>query len=114
MQRGYTAIGYEINPYLYFLSWIKKYTQLNADERKRATFRLGNIWEANESDVCDVDVVTIYGRPGDGVMLKAGAKLAAVVRPDALVVSNTFAIPNWDGRLVRQSGGIKLYDLGVS
>ena len=40
-----------------------------------------------------VDVVTIYGRPGDGLMEKAAAKCEAELPPKAVVISHFFDVP---------------------
>merc|ERR1712194_539916 len=59
----------------------------------------------------EVDIVTVYGRPGDGLMDKIGASLSRELRTDALVVSNVYEIPGWEQRLVRDIDGVKLYDM---
>lgn len=104
---GMEATGYELNPYLVALSRL----------RNRGTFAsapgAGQILWANAwtADLRHVDVVTLYGRPGDGLMERAAAKCAAELPSSAVVVSHFFAMPGWERMLVADIDGLKLYDM---
>lgn len=112
-KRGYTAIGYEINPYLVLLSKVRAYFRLTAEERKRTKFLLGNIWAEKTEFFEKLDVVTVYGRMGDNVMTKIGDKLNSSGKKDLLVLSNKFDIPGWERKLVQEVDGVRLYDGGM-
>ncbi|CAK0844601.1 unnamed protein product [Prorocentrum cordatum] len=105
-QNGSEAVGYEINPYLWGLSRLRSLR--GAPGAGSAELRWANAWTA---DLREVDVVTFYGRPGDGLMEKAAAKCEAELPAHAAVVSHHFPMPGWERLLVQDVGGIKLYDL---
>lgn len=105
--RGMQAVGYEVNPYLVWWSRFRSRRAL-AQAPGSAEFRWANAWSA---DLRHVDVVTLYGRPGDGLMERAAAKCEAELPPNAAVVSHFFHIPGWERLLVQDVNGLKLYDL---
>merc|ERR1719291_489115 len=101
------AIGYELNPYLVWWSRLLTRRRLIGAPGS-GEIRWANAWSA---DLSQTDVVTVYGRPGDGLMEKAAAKCEAELPPHAVVVSHYFDIPGWERLLVQDVQGLKLYDL---
>mmetsp|Transcript_113692 Transcript_113692/g.294440 ORF Transcript_113692/g.294440 Transcript_113692/m.294440 type:complete len:300 (-) Transcript_113692:85-984(-) len=107
--RGMKAVGYELNPYLVLWSWLRtRGTLAAAPAPGSGELRWANAWTA---ELRNVDVVTIYGRPGDGLMERAAAKCEAELPPTAAVVSHHFDVPGWERLLVQDVEGLKLYDL---
>eukprot|EP00933_Yihiella_yeosuensis_P047735 TRINITY_DN4365_c0_g1_i2.p1 TRINITY_DN4365_c0_g1~~TRINITY_DN4365_c0_g1_i2.p1 ORF type:complete len:288 (+),score=60.19 TRINITY_DN4365_c0_g1_i2:42-866(+) len=107
--KGMHASGYELNPYLCLLSRLRN-RQVLAAAPGTASFRWANAWSA---DLSKVDVVTIYGRPGDGLMERTAAKCEEELPRNAVVVSHFFDIPGWERLLVQDVEGLKLYDLSL-
>jgi len=109
--RGMQAVGYELNPYLVWWSRLRTRKALAAAPAPGSGALLwANAWTA---PLRDVDVVTIYGRPGDGVMERAAAKCEAELPPHAAVISHHFDVPGWERLLVQDVEGLKLYDLSL-
>ena len=81
---GVHTIGYEINPMAYLKARIFSFGQ-NKIKIKRENF-----WEA---DLSDADVVFCYLYPD--VMNKLAAKLAAGLKPGAVIVSSNFSLPGF-------------------
>lgn len=108
--RGMHAVGYEVNPYLVWWSRLRTHRMFLTDAAHKgsADIRWANAWNA---DLRQVDVVTLYGRPGDGLMERAAAKCEAELPAHAAVVSHFFDIPGWERFLVQDVQGLKLYDL---
>lgn len=108
--RGMHAVGYEVNPYLVWWSRLRTRQRFltGAAHGGSAEIRWANAWTA---DLRQVDVVTLYGRPGDGLMERAAAKCEAELPAHAAVVSHFFDIPGWERLLVQDVQGLKLYDL---
>jgi len=108
--RGMHAVGYEVNPYLVWWSrlWTRKMFLTDIARKGSADIRWANAWTA---DLRQVDVVTLYGRPGDGLMERAAAKCESELPAHAAVVSHFFDIPGWERFLVQDVQGLKLYDL---
>eukprot|EP00411_Alexandrium_monilatum_P027773 CAMPEP_0175370354 /NCGR_PEP_ID=MMETSP0095-20121207/21164_1 /TAXON_ID=311494 /ORGANISM="Alexandrium monilatum, Strain CCMP3105" /LENGTH=301 /DNA_ID=CAMNT_0016668499 /DNA_START=28 /DNA_END=933 /DNA_ORIENTATION=- len=107
--RGLHAVGYEVNPYLVWWSRFRNRRALTQASGS-AEIRWANAWSA---DLRGTDVVTMYGRPGDGLMERAAAKCEAELPPHAAVVSHFFDIPGWERLLVQDVHGLKLYDLSL-
>jgi len=107
--RGMHAVGYEVNPYLVWWSRLRNRAALTQAPGS-AQIRWANAWSA---DLRRTDVVTMYGRPGDGLMAKAAAKCEAELPPNAAVVSHFFDIPGWERLLVQDVNGLKVYDLSL-
>merc|ERR1712232_221064 len=106
-QRGMHAVGYELNPYLVLWSRLRNRRVLAAAPGS-GEIRWANFWSA---DLRGVNVVTVYGRPGDNFMRQAVAKMEAELPRDAAVVSHFFAMPGWERLLTQDVHGLKLYDL---
>lgn len=102
--RGMSAVGYELNPYLVLASKIRLMRS------REGQIRWANAWNA---DLSKVDVVTVYGRPGDGLMAKIAAKCEAEMPRQSVVISHFFEIPGWERLLVQDVDGLKLYDLSL-
>merc|ERR1712150_449609 len=102
--------GYEVNPYLAFWSRLRarRANFAAAASAGSADIRWQNFWTA---DLRDVDVVTFYGRPGDGLMAKAVSKCEAELPARAAVVSHYFDMPGWERLLVQDVEGLKVHDL---
>jgi len=108
-QHGMKAVGFEVNPWLAMWSKLKTRRAISlAPEPGSGKLRWANAW--NES-FADVDVVTIYGRPGDGVMARAARKFEDELPSSAAVVSHHFDIPGWENYLVQDIEGLKVYDM---
>lgn len=105
--RGMQAVGYELNPYLVWLSRLRNRSAIAASPGT-AEFKWANAWAA---DLRRTDVVTLYGRPGDGLMERAAAKCEAELPHHAVVVSHYFPMPGWERLLVQDVDGLKLYDM---
>lgn len=88
LQGAKKAIGYEINPYLVFVSRIRF---LLSPFKKTVHIYLKNFWNAN---IHDADVVFIYLLPWRMQQLKK--KLLTELKPGARVVSNSFIFPDWN------------------
>lgn len=111
-KRGFRAVGVELNPYLWAWSKVRERWCLSAEERRFCELRLGNVWtKIEKKDWNQVDVVTVYGRPGDHLMQLLGRKMEEELKKDALVCSNMFEVPGWEKKLVRDTDGIKVYDM---
>eukprot|EP00929_Paragymnodinium_shiwhaense_P082423 TRINITY_DN43425_c0_g1_i1.p1 TRINITY_DN43425_c0_g1~~TRINITY_DN43425_c0_g1_i1.p1 ORF type:complete len:270 (+),score=49.63 TRINITY_DN43425_c0_g1_i1:105-914(+) len=103
-RQGMHAVGYEINPYLVLLSKLK-YRNVGPGT---ATFRWANAWNA---DLKNIDVMTVYGRTGDGLMAKIRAKCEREMPRNSAVVSHHFDMPGWEKLLVQDVQYLRLYDL---
>ena len=87
-KQGAIALGFEINPFLVLLSWMRT---LISPYRNRITTRWQNFWTA---DLSRADVVFIYLLPWRMEQLKR--KLQNELKPGSLVVSNSFIFPGWN------------------
>jgi len=90
------AIGYEINPLLYWWSlWkLKKYSN--------ATVLRSNLWHA---DISEADVITLYFIPDH--MQQLQYKLKRELKPGSRVVSYGFTFPDW--QYADNDGKVYLY-----
>jgi len=79
--RGAQAIGYELNPFLWVVAWLRCVGQANA------TVLLGDLWKAN---LHKADIVMAFLVPR--TMPKLDSKAAAELRPSAVLVSYIFPI----------------------
>jgi len=86
-KKGAKAIGFEINPFLVLISWVKI---LLAGVRKNAVVKWRNFWRQN---VSDADVVLLYLITQH--MARMEKKLLRELKPGARVISHTFKFPNW-------------------
>lgn len=81
-KKGAYAIGYEINPFLVFVSNL---LSLTVKQRANITTKLGNFWHA---DIANADVIFVYLLPWK--MDKLEEKLKTGLKPGARIVSNSF------------------------
>lgn len=86
-KKGAIAHGYEINPFLVFIS---RQRINGAGLSDRAFIHFKNFWQVNFSEF---DVVTVFGI---GYMMKRlQTKLEQELKPGSRVVSNYFSFPDW-------------------
>lgn len=90
-KKGCTAVGFEINPFLVILSRLR---WLRVEWK--------NFWHA---DISDADVVFVYLLPWR--MDKLAKFLKKQLKPEALVVSNSFIFPNW--KILRSDAANHVY-----
>lgn len=81
---GVRTVGYEINP----LAYLK--ARLFSFGSNKIKIRRQNFWKA---DLSDADVVFCYLYPD--VMKRLAAKLAAGLKPGAVIVSSNFSLPGF-------------------
>ncbi len=81
---GVRTVGYEINPLAYLKARIFSFGSSKIKIRRQ------NFWEA---DLSDADVVFCYLYPD--VMKRLAVKLAAGLKPGAVIVSSNFSLPGW-------------------
>jgi len=86
-KKGAKAIGFEINPFLVLISWVKI---LLAGVRKNAVVKWRNFWR---QDISDADVILLYLITQ--YMKRMEKKLLKELKPGARVISYTFKFPNW-------------------
>ena len=90
--RGATAVGFEINPFLVFLSAVRT---LGSPYRGRIVTTWKNFWNA---DIHDADVLFVYLLPWR--MERLANKLKKETKPGTIIVSNSFIFPKW--KILRQ------------
>ena len=88
-QRGARATGYEINPIVWLIAWVR-----TRRYRHLVSVRLGDFWTAS---IAEAQVVFVFLL--DRHMLRLESKLKRECRPGARVVSYAFELP---GRKVSQ------------
>ena len=96
------CVGYEINPFWYFVSLFKiRKNEVN----NRVKIYRKSYWS---EDLGQFDVVFLYLIPYN--MKKMARKLQAELKPGALVISNGFKFNNWPS--IREENGVFLYKKG--
>lgn len=86
-KQGANAIGFEINPYLVLFTRIKA---LLGHYRGSVTVFWKSLWNA---PISNADVVFVYLLPWR--MGELETKLKRELKPDTLVISNSFIFPKW-------------------
>jgi SAM-dependent methyltransferase len=81
--RGIKAVGYELNPFLVALSWLK-----TRRYRKLVTLKWGNFWAADLSRADGVYVFLI-----DRFMARLDHKVSQEAKPGLKLVSHAFKLP---------------------
>lgn len=81
-RRGARAVGYELNPLLWLISWIRSFAN------KNISVKYGDFWKVSLSDA---DVVMAFLIPR--TMPRLGKKAAAQMKPSAKLISYVFEIP---------------------
>ena len=105
---GVRTVGYEINP----LAYLK--ARLFSFGSNKIKIRRQNFWEA---DLSDADVVFCYLYPD--VMKRLATKLAAGLKPGAIIVSSNFSLPGLvPSRVIRLASSlhndpIYVYDMSA-
>lgn len=98
-KQGAQAYGYEINPFLVFLS---KYRIKKLGLQKKACVYCKNLWNV---DLKEFDVIVIYGIPY--MMKQLEEKIQKEATAGTKIISNNFTFPNW--KIKRQLDVVKLY-----
>jgi SAM-dependent methyltransferase len=95
-KRGYRAVGYELNPFMFLYSWLttRRY-------RRQVKVRFGNFWRA---DISDADAVFVFLL--DKYMKQLDEKLKKTQKHLKLA-SHTFKIPG--KKATSQKYGVFLY-----
>jgi SAM-dependent methyltransferase len=98
-KRGYQSIGYELNPLLFLLAWIRtrKYNTM-----VRVIY--GNFWK---KDWPDADAIYVFLLPR--LMSKLDKKIASENAAKGKVISFAFKFP--DRKPVAEKDGVFIYDL---
>ena len=84
---GFEAHGYEINP---FLVWLSRRKIKRAGLEKKAFIHRQDLWRVNLSGY---DIITLFGVGHR--MKKFETKLRTELKPGAIVISNYFQFPSW-------------------
>jgi hypothetical protein len=109
-KRGMNAMGIELNPWLVFLSRLKMRIA-----GTKSPIVCMNAWKSGPTlEKFEPDLLTFYGRPGQGVMNRFGAlaeDLSDRTGKQLIVVSNKFPIPGWNVRLVAHVEDFFIYKL---
>ncbi|MGH7157161.1 MAG: class I SAM-dependent methyltransferase [Candidatus Saccharimonadales bacterium] len=94
---GYRAVGYELNPFMFLVSWLstRKYG-------RQVKVRWGNFWKA---DISKADAIFIFLL--DKYMPRFDEKLQKEAKPGLKLASHTFKIPG--KKPVKQNYGVYLY-----
>ena len=104
-----SSLGIEMNPWLALLS------KWRLRKMKNSKILWGNAWDkVDQVTEYAPDVITFYGRPGQGLMNKFGTMVEQVGDASGktiIVVSNKFHIPNWHLRQIAQVGDFIVYKL---
>jgi hypothetical protein len=89
-QRGYKAVGYEINPFLVLMSYFNSAvrSKRRASQRGTATFHWLDIWKVKT--LHEADVIFVYGL--GPIMDALSEKIAAEARPNVFIVSYVFQL----------------------
>jgi SAM-dependent methyltransferase len=96
---GAVAFGFEINP---FLVWLSRRKIKKAGLSQKAFVFCKNFWK---EDLSKFDVVTIFGIKF--IMKGLEAKLNKELRPGSKVISKYFVFPNW--KPIKTLGQVNLY-----
>ncbi len=96
--RGASAVGIEIQPYLY---WLSK-SRVAAKCRKKGKIIRKNFWKYSFSKF---DVATLFFIPHK--MDKLAKKIKKEMKPGSVVVSYDFTFPNW--KFEKKHGKVYLY-----
>ncbi len=89
-QRGYKAVGYEINPFLVFMSYFNSIVRKKkgTSQYGTATFHWLDIWKVKT--LHEADVIFVYGL--GPIMNALSEKIAQEARPNVFVVSFVFQL----------------------
>jgi len=96
---GFRVTGFELSPYPYLKSVIKKYFT-----KSHARFVRANFFQA---DVSEADCVYLFLVPS--VMAKVGEKLKKELKPGASVIAYAMHIPGWEAAKILETRPSKTY-----
>lgn len=96
-RRGYKAVGYELNPFVFGYAWLT-----TRRHRKLIKVRWGNFWNA---DISEADAIFVFLL--DKYMGQLDAKVMAGTKPGVKLASHTFKIPG--KKPAAQKYGVYLY-----
>ncbi|MBX4197283.1 hypothetical protein KW801_01855 [Candidatus Saccharibacteria bacterium] len=96
-KRGYRAVGYELNPFMFAISWLvtRRYFKL-------VELKFGDFWKA---DISKADAIYVFLL--DRYMQQLDNKLEAEAKAGLLLASHTFKIPG--KRPIAHKYGVYLY-----
>ena len=100
-KKGARAIGFEINPFLVLISWVRI---LFSGVRKNATVKWRNFWG---QDVSNADVILLYLIYQH--MERMEKKLLSELKPGTRVISYTFKFPNWQHSFYDKENKLYVY-----
>lgn len=86
-KEGFTAVGYELNPWLV---WYSRYRAWREGVQDSAKFYISDLWKVTFSQYSNV---VIFGVPQ--MMLRLKEKLALELEDDARVIACRFPFPGW-------------------
>uniref|UniRef100_A0A8C6U6Q8 Adenine nucleotide translocase lysine methyltransferase n=1 Tax=Neogobius melanostomus TaxID=47308 RepID=A0A8C6U6Q8_9GOBI len=87
-RRGFTpAVGYELNPWLIYLS---RFNAWRADHHSKVSYKREDLWKV---DLSKCKNVTVFLAPS--VLSLLQKKLLAELPDDALVIAGRFPFPDW-------------------
>ena len=98
-QRGLNVVGYELNPFLALISWLR-----TLPYRRQVKVRWGNFWKADLSKADGIFVFLL-----DRFMPELDKKISAEAG-QAKLVSHAFKIPG--KKTARKAGALYLYNYG--
>ncbi|PNR94979.1 hypothetical protein [Petrotoga olearia] len=99
-RKGIQAHGFEINPLLVLIS---KINIRRAGLKGKAFIHWKNFWKA---DLSKFDIITVF--QVDFAMNELENKLKKELKPEAKVISNQWAFPNW--KYSKYENGIYVYE----
>ena len=96
-KRGYYGVGYELNPFMFAISWMvtRRYPG-------RVKIYFGDFWKA---DISQADAIYVF--LFDRYMKQLDEKIKAEAKPGLLLASHTFKIP--DKKPIADQYGVYLY-----
>jgi len=97
-RRGYRAVGYELNPFMFAISWL-----VTRRYHKLVSLKFGDMWKA---DISQADAIYVF--LFDRYMKQLDDKIKAEGKPGLKLASHTFKIP--DKKPLASQHGVYLYE----
>lgn len=106
-KEGFTAVGYELNPWLV---WYSRYRAWREGVQHLAKFYVSDLWKVTFSQYSNV---VIFGVPQ--MMLQLEKKLELELERDARVIACRFPFPHWTPAQVTGEGidTVWVYDMST-
>ncbi|CAK6444172.1 unnamed protein product [Pipistrellus nathusii] len=106
-KEGFTAVGYELNPWLV---WYSRYRAWREGVQHLAKFYISDLWKVTFSQYSNV---VIFGVPQ--MMLQLEKKLELELERDARVIACRFPFPHWTPAQVTGEGidTVWVYDMNM-